>query len=50
MIDYSNKVMKLGLAISELLSEALGLKRNHLKDMGCVEGPYILGQLLSGMP
>nr|POE68785.1 isoform 2 of 1-aminocyclopropane-1-carboxylate oxidase like 2 [Quercus suber] len=40
MIDYSKKVMKLGLTISELLSEALGLKPNHLKDMGGVEGPY----------
>ena len=43
MIDNSNKVMKLGLTISELLSEALGLKPNHLKDMGCVEGLYVLG-------
>ncbi|KAM4127308.1 hypothetical protein ACJW30_02G080200 [Castanea mollissima] len=43
MIDYSNKIMKLGLTISELLSEALGLKPNHLKDMGCVEGLSLLG-------
>ncbi|XP_030975430.1 1-aminocyclopropane-1-carboxylate oxidase homolog 1-like [Quercus lobata] len=50
MIDYSNKVMKLGLAISELLSEALGLKPNHLKDMGCVEGLSLLGHYYPACP
>ncbi|KAF3948861.1 hypothetical protein CMV_025190 [Castanea mollissima] len=50
MIDYSNKVMKLGLTISELLSEALGLNPNHLKDMGCVEGLYVLGHYYPACP
>ena len=30
--------MKLGIALFELLSEALGLHRHHLKDIGCAEG------------
>ena len=42
--------MKLGLAISELLSEALGLKPNHLKDMGCVEGLSLLGHYYPACP
>ncbi|KAM3708197.1 hypothetical protein ACJW31_02G079400 [Castanea mollissima] len=49
-IDYSNKVMNLGLTISELLSEALGLNPNHLKDMGCVEGLYVLGHYYPACP
>nr|POE68780.1 deacetoxyvindoline 4-hydroxylase [Quercus suber] len=50
MIDYSNKVMKLGLAISESMSEALGLIPNHLKDMGCVEGLSLLGHYYPACP
>ncbi|KAM3756013.1 hypothetical protein ACB098_02G080900 [Castanea mollissima] len=50
MIDCSNKVMNLGLTISELLSEALGLNPNHLKDMGCVEGLYVLGHFYPACP
>ena len=50
MIDNSNKVMKLGLTISELLPEALGLKPNHLKDMGCIEGLYVLGHYYPAYP
>ncbi|KAK3190303.1 hypothetical protein Dsin_029864 [Dipteronia sinensis] len=42
MMDYSNQVMKLGYLLFELLSEALGLKPNNLKDMGCVEGLSLL--------
>lgn len=30
--------MKLGIALFELLSEALGLHPDHLKDLGCAEG------------
>ncbi|GLT72123.1 hypothetical protein SLA2020_440800 [Shorea laevis] len=33
LIDYSNEVIRLGHTIFELLSEALGLEPNHLKDM-----------------
>ena len=30
--------MRLGHKLLELMSEALGLNRNHLKDMDCAEG------------
>ncbi|KAF3679888.1 1-aminocyclopropane-1-carboxylate oxidase -like protein [Capsicum annuum] len=42
IIEYSDHVMKLGYTLLELLSEGLGLKPNHLKDMGCAEGLGIL--------
>ncbi len=42
MVNYSNKVMQLGLTILELLSEALGLHPDHLKYMGCAEGLYFI--------
>ena len=35
-MEYSEQVVKLGLTLFQLLSEALGLHPNHLKDMGCV--------------
>ncbi|PON33342.1 Oxoglutarate/iron-dependent dioxygenase [Parasponia andersonii] len=38
IILYSKEVMKLGSSLFELLSEALGLDSNHLKDMECAEG------------
>ncbi|KAJ1395811.1 Oxoglutarate/iron-dependent dioxygenase [Sesbania bispinosa] len=38
LLEYGTYVMKLGLALFELLSEALGLHSDHLKDMGCAEG------------
>ncbi|KAF3456832.1 hypothetical protein FNV43_RR01486 [Rhamnella rubrinervis] len=37
-IEYSKQVMQLGNLLLELLSEALGLNPNHLKDMDCAEG------------
>lgn len=43
MVKYSNKAMQLGLTILELLSEAVGLNPNHLKNMGCAEGLYFIG-------
>lgn len=36
--DYSKQVMDLGFILFELLSEALGLNSNHLKNMDCAEG------------
>jgi isopenicillin N synthase-like dioxygenase len=50
MIDYSNAVIRLGLTIFELLSEALGLEPNHLKDMGCADGLYVLGHYYPPCP
>ncbi|KAK9132272.1 hypothetical protein Scep_011800 [Stephania cephalantha] len=41
-MDYSNHIMNLGIELSGLLSEALGLDRNHLKDIGSLEGLFIL--------
>ncbi|XP_021291268.1 1-aminocyclopropane-1-carboxylate oxidase homolog 1-like [Herrania umbratica] len=50
MIDYTNNVMNLGLALFELLSEGLGLNSNHLKDIGCAEGLYIMGHYYPACP
>lgn len=41
-MEYSKEVRKLGILLFELLSEALGLKSNHLKDMDCAEGLAVL--------
>lgn len=42
--------MKLGISISELLSEALGLSQNHLRDLGCTEGHYLVGHYYPACP
>ncbi|KAF3456827.1 hypothetical protein FNV43_RR01481 [Rhamnella rubrinervis] len=42
VIEYSKQVMKVGDLLFELLSEALGLNRNHLKDIDCAEGVGVL--------
>lgn len=42
MLEYSKEVKKLGCFLLELLSEALGLKPNHLNDLGCSEGQALL--------
>ncbi|KAK4482810.1 hypothetical protein RD792_009980 [Penstemon davidsonii] len=41
MMEYSKQVMELGLKLFELLSEALGLDPNHLKEMDCAKGLYV---------
>ncbi|KAI4317993.1 hypothetical protein L6164_025809 [Bauhinia variegata] len=38
LLEYSEQVMQRGIILFELLSEALGLNPDHLKDMGCAEG------------
>ncbi|KAL6953974.1 hypothetical protein U1Q18_042212 [Sarracenia purpurea var. burkii] len=38
LMEYSKEVMKLGSYLFELMSEALGLNPNYLKDIGCAEG------------
>ncbi|XP_060180853.1 1-aminocyclopropane-1-carboxylate oxidase homolog 1-like [Lycium barbarum] len=38
LIKYTECIMKLGLTLFELLSEALGFNPNHFKDMDCTEG------------
>ncbi|XP_061375011.1 1-aminocyclopropane-1-carboxylate oxidase homolog 1-like isoform X2 [Gastrolobium bilobum] len=42
LLEYGTNVMKLGITLIELLSEALGLHSDHLKDMGCAEGLLLL--------
>ncbi|PPS03828.1 hypothetical protein GOBAR_AA16834 [Gossypium barbadense] len=41
MIEYSSKMMKLGQTLLELMSEALGLNRSYLEDIGCGEGMLV---------
>ncbi|MBA0881307.1 hypothetical protein Goshw_018558 [Gossypium schwendimanii] len=50
MIEYSNRVMKLGLTLLELLSEALGLNRSYLEDIGCGEGLLMVGHYYPPCP
>ncbi|KAK4720793.1 hypothetical protein R3W88_011026 [Solanum pinnatisectum] len=42
LLQYSEHVRKLGHTIFGLLAEALGLKPNHLLDMDCAKGHFIL--------
>lgn len=49
-MEYSNRVMKLGKLLFELLSEALGLDAKHLEDMGCSEGLFFLGHYYPKCP
>ncbi|TYH53089.1 hypothetical protein ES332_D09G073700v1 [Gossypium tomentosum] len=41
VIEYSSKMMKLGQTLLELMSEALGLNRSYLEDIGCGEGMLV---------
>ncbi|KAG6395218.1 hypothetical protein SASPL_145859 [Salvia splendens] len=42
MIEYTKQVLKLGRSLFQLLSEALGLKADHLVDMKCADGVAML--------
>ncbi|GLT61829.1 hypothetical protein SLA2020_345090 [Shorea laevis] len=50
VMDYSKKVMTLGLTLFELLSEALGVSPSHLTDIGCTEGLLLLGHYYPQCP
>ncbi|KAG5375623.1 hypothetical protein IGI04_040219 [Brassica rapa subsp. trilocularis] len=50
MIEYSKEVMKVGQMLFELLSEALGLNTNHLKDMDCTNSMLLLGHYYPPCP
>ncbi|CAN8247528.1 unnamed protein product [Cochlearia groenlandica] len=50
MLGYSKGVMKLGELIFELLSEALGLRPNHLKEMDCTKGLLMLSHYYPPCP
>eukprot|EP00257_Ricinus_communis_P009983 XP_002529305.3 uncharacterized protein LOC8276157 [Ricinus communis] len=41
-LEYSKKVRRVGIFLFELLSEALGLKPNRLREMECTEGLVVL--------
>ncbi|GAU20269.1 hypothetical protein TSUD_353330 [Trifolium subterraneum] len=44
LLEYGKQVMNLGTVLFELLSEALGLNPNYLKDIDCAEGLIVLNQ------
>lgn len=50
IIEYSKKIVKLGCAIFELLSEALGLDPSYLKELNCAEGLFIQGHYYPPCP
>lgn len=50
LLEYGKHVMNVGIMVLELLSEALGLKPNHLKEMGCAEGLAFLGHYYPACP
>ncbi|PIA25969.1 hypothetical protein AQUCO_10200026v1 [Aquilegia coerulea] len=47
---YSKHVTELGTRLLELISEALGLNPNHLKDMDCAEGLSVAGHYYPACP
>ncbi|KAL5784708.1 hypothetical protein ACOSQ2_007100 [Xanthoceras sorbifolium] len=50
LIKYSNELMEFGLSVLELISEALGLNSNRLKEMGCGEGLSLIGHYYPACP
>ncbi|KAL6989863.1 hypothetical protein U1Q18_015614 [Sarracenia purpurea var. burkii] len=50
LLEYSKEVMQLGHSLFELLSEALGLNPNYLKNIGCSDGLAILGHYYPACP
>ncbi|XP_071938065.1 deacetoxyvindoline 4-hydroxylase-like [Coffea arabica] len=50
MSEYMNCVNTLGMTLFELLSEALGLRKGYLKDIGCAEGLYFVGHYYPPCP
>ncbi|KAL6989862.1 hypothetical protein U1Q18_015613 [Sarracenia purpurea var. burkii] len=50
LVEYSKEVMQLGSSLFELLSEALELNSNHLKDIGCNDGLAIIGHYYPACP
>ncbi|XP_050216342.1 1-aminocyclopropane-1-carboxylate oxidase homolog 1-like [Mercurialis annua] len=42
VMEYFKEIMKLGNLLLQLLSEALGLKPDHLKEMDCDKGLFVL--------
>ncbi|MCE3050142.1 hypothetical protein HAX54_046528 [Datura stramonium] len=50
LIKYAEYVMKLSITLFEILSEALGLNLNHLKDMECTKGLVLAGHYYPTCP
>ncbi|OAY55600.1 1-aminocyclopropane-1-carboxylate oxidase homolog 1 [Manihot esculenta] len=50
MMDYCNKITTLAHTLFELLSEALGLNPDYLKNIGCAEGLFFLGHYYPACP
>ncbi|XP_058752006.1 1-aminocyclopropane-1-carboxylate oxidase homolog 1-like [Vicia villosa] len=50
VLEYGAHVEKLGTTLFELLSEALGLNPNHLKDMDCSKWIMLLGHYYPPCP
>nr|XP_004236794.1 1-aminocyclopropane-1-carboxylate oxidase homolog 1 [Solanum lycopersicum] len=50
LLQYSQHVRKLGLTIFELLAEELGLRPNHLLDMDCAKGQFIISHYYPPCP
>ncbi|CAN0916535.1 1-aminocyclopropane-1-carboxylate oxidase homolog 1, partial [Linum grandiflorum] len=48
--EYTVEMQKFGGLVLELLSEALGLNRDYLKEMGCTDGFYLLGHYYPACP
>lgn len=49
-MEYSDHVHKLGVTLFELLSEALGLKSDHLLGLDCAKGHVILSHYYPPCP
>ncbi|KAE8022541.1 hypothetical protein FH972_008332 [Carpinus fangiana] len=49
-IEYSKQVYKLGITLFELLSEALGLKPDHLRGLDCAKGHLLLSHYYPACP
>jgi isopenicillin N synthase-like dioxygenase len=50
LLEYGEYVTKFGMKVFELLSEALGLNPNHLKDMDCFEEIKLFGHYYPACP
>lgn len=50
LLEFIKEVQKLGCSILEVLSEALGLNKERLIELGCGEGLNILGHYYPGCP
>lgn len=49
-LEYSRLVYKLGICLLELLSEALGLKPDHLLSLDCAKGHCLLSHYYPACP